>query len=82
MRNAPFFAAYSSDVPVLAPEYEGEEQPDVGDVVAVVAADELDGVNGERAEEVAQADRADHLGHPLIARRQLVPHVVAKWSRK
>ena len=56
-------------LPVLAPEYEREEQPDVGDVVAVVAADELDGVNGERAEEVAQADRADHLGHPLVARR-------------
>ena len=80
--QCPFFAAYSSAVPVLAPENEREEEPDEGDVVAVVAADELDGGDGERAEEVAQADRADHLGHPLVARRQLAPHVVAALSRK
>ena len=64
----------------MAPEDEGEEESDVGDVVAVVAADDLEAGDGQRAEEVAQADRADHLGHALVTRGQLTPHVVAAFG--
>ena len=66
----------------MAPEDEGEEESDVGDVVAVVAADDLEAGDGQRAEEVAQADRADHLGHALVTRGQLTPHVVAAFYSK
>ena len=62
---------------VLQPEEEGDDEADVGDVVVVVAADELEGDDGQVADEVAHADGADGLGHALVARRQLVPHVVA-----
>ena len=35
----------------------------------------------EVADEVAEADGADHLGHALVARRQLAPQVCAEYSR-
>ena len=63
---------------VLQPEEEGDDEADVGDVVVVVAADELEGDDGQVADEVAHADGADGLGHALVARRQLAPHVVAE----
>ena len=65
---------------VLQPEEEGDDEADVGDVVVVVAADELEGDDGQVADEVAHADGADGLGHALVSRRQLVPHVVAEES--
>ena len=66
-------AAY---IPVLTPEEEGEEESDVGDVVAVVAAAQLDDGDGQVGGQVAEAHRDDHLGHAPLARRQRRPAAV------
>ena len=58
-------------LPVLTPEQKGEEETDIGDVVAVVAAHQLDGGNWQVANKIAEAHGADHLGHAQVPRRQL-----------
>ena len=68
--------------PVLTPEEKGEEEADVGYVVAVVAADQLDGGDWQVADEVAEADGANHLGHALVASRKLHPHVLTANKKK
>ena len=65
-----------SHLPVLTPEEKGEEEADVGYVVAVVAATQLDGGHRQVAGEVAEAHGADHLGHAPLAGRQLRPGAV------
>ena len=64
-------------IPVLQPEEAGDDEADVGDVVGVVAPDELKDDGGHVADEVPQADRADGSGHAVVARGQLLLHVVA-----
>ena len=58
-------------LPILTPEQKGEEEADVGDVVAVIAAHQFDGGHRQVAGEVAEAHGADHLGHAPVTLRQL-----------